>query len=173
MPRPAPISSAESCAHGGECVLGEVVDGGMRLSQFGQVVSHWARIRITSPTWHWASGWFCPNHVHGIIVITGRGEAFPARASFGGKPDNWGNALAKSKRLQGMPRPYSNRPCKLARWAPSSATEIGNNPAFNRLRGARRYPLLAAQLGTYRPQRRVPEPDPGIYTGQPRSLGRR
>ena len=33
------------CAHGGECLLGEVVDGGMRLSQFGQVVSQtWLRI---------------------------------------------------------------------------------------------------------------------------------
>jgi hypothetical protein len=29
------------CVHGGECLLGDIVDGGMRLGQFGQVVSHY------------------------------------------------------------------------------------------------------------------------------------
>jgi len=30
-----------TCVHGWECLLGEVVDGGMRLSEFGQVVSQY------------------------------------------------------------------------------------------------------------------------------------
>ena len=33
------------CTHGGECLLGEVVDGGMRFSELGQVASrYWKRI---------------------------------------------------------------------------------------------------------------------------------
>ena len=33
------------CVHGWECLLGDVVDGGMRLSEWGQVVSrYWKRI---------------------------------------------------------------------------------------------------------------------------------
>jgi len=43
-PRPAPVLSPSACA-AGEGLLGEVVDGGMRLSRWGQVVSHyWKRI---------------------------------------------------------------------------------------------------------------------------------
>jgi len=63
-------------------VGGEVVDGGMRLSQFGQVVSHyWTRIpdhvgHVELDEWV-----VMPNHIHGIVVITGRGEASPASAS--------------------------------------------------------------------------------------------
>lgn len=68
--------------HGWECLLGEVVDGEMRLSEWGQVVSHyWKRIpdhvtQVELDEWV-----VMPNHMHGIIVIAGRGEASPASAS--------------------------------------------------------------------------------------------
>jgi len=80
MPRPAPVSSPSPCIVG--CLLGEVLDGRMRLSEFGQVVSHyWTRIpdhlaHVELDEWV-----VMPNHMHGIIVIAGRGEASPASAS--------------------------------------------------------------------------------------------
>jgi len=67
---------------GGECLLGEVVDGGMRLSEWGQVASrYWKRIpdhvaHVELDEWV-----VMPNHVHGIIVIAGRGQASPASDS--------------------------------------------------------------------------------------------
>ena len=67
------------CVHGGECVLGEVVDGEMRLSEWGQVASrYWMRIpdhfqHVQLDAWV-----VMPNHMHGIIVITRKGEASPA-----------------------------------------------------------------------------------------------
>ena len=82
------------CVHGGECLLGEVVDGGMRLSQFGQVVSHyWKRIpdhvaHVELDEWV-----VMPNHMHGIIAIAGRGEASPASASSTGNLTTGGTRL--------------------------------------------------------------------------------
>jgi len=72
------------CVHGGECLLGEVLDGGMRLSQFGQVVSHyWPRIPTHVAHVQLDEWVVMPNHMHGIIVIAGRGEASLAASSSG------------------------------------------------------------------------------------------
>jgi len=82
------------CVHGGECLLGQVVDGGMRLSEWGQVVSHyWKRIpdhvvHVELDEWV-----VMPNHIHGIIVITGRGEASPESASSTGNLTHGGTRL--------------------------------------------------------------------------------
>lgn len=70
------------CVHGGQCLLGDIVDGEMHMSQFGQVVSHYWK-RIPSHVAHveldeWV---IMPNHMHGIIVITGRGGASPVGTS--------------------------------------------------------------------------------------------
>ena len=70
------------CVQRGECLLGQVVDGEMRLSEWGQVASHyWGRIpdhfdHVQLDAWV-----VMPNHLHGIIVIAGRGEASPASTS--------------------------------------------------------------------------------------------
>jgi REP element-mobilizing transposase RayT len=60
------------CVHGGACLLGEVIDGDMQLSDWG---------RIASDCWHVIPEHFdhvapdefviMPNHVHGIIAVTG------------------------------------------------------------------------------------------------------
>jgi putative transposase len=58
------------CVRGGECLLGEVVDGEMQLNDWGQ---------IANESWEWLAeqysyvsldAWvIMPNHIHGIIVI--------------------------------------------------------------------------------------------------------
>jgi putative transposase len=75
------------CVHGGECLLGEVVDGAMQLSEWGQVASqYWLRIpehfqRVQLDAWV-----VMPNHMHGIIVITPKGEASPASTNSTANP---------------------------------------------------------------------------------------
>ncbi len=60
------------CTHGRECCLGEVVAGEMHLSGAGMIVmEEWqntARIRENITLDEWV---VMPNHLHGIIVITG------------------------------------------------------------------------------------------------------
>lgn len=70
------------CARRGECLLGEVVDGEMHINDWGQIASQcWSRIpdhfqHVELDAWV-----VMPNHMHGIIVITSKGEASPASAS--------------------------------------------------------------------------------------------
>jgi REP element-mobilizing transposase RayT len=68
------------CVRGGECLLGEVVDGKMQLNEWGRVVGYyWGRMPRHFPHVELDAWVVMPNHVHGIIVITdrptGRGEA--------------------------------------------------------------------------------------------------
>jgi len=70
------------CVHGWECLLGEVVDAVMRPSEFGQVVSrYWMRIPVHVAHVELDEWVVMPNHIHGIIMITGRGEASPEGVS--------------------------------------------------------------------------------------------
>jgi REP element-mobilizing transposase RayT len=61
------------CVRQGDCLLGEVVDGQMQLSAWGQVADRqWRRIpqhfsHVQLDEWV-----VMPNHVHGILIITGR-----------------------------------------------------------------------------------------------------
>jgi putative transposase len=59
------------CTHDRECLFGEIVNGTMCLSEFGNVVAEeWTRsreIRREIELDEWA---LMPNHVHGIVVIT-------------------------------------------------------------------------------------------------------
>ena len=59
------------CTHEGEPLFGEVVDGEMRLSEWGQVVSHyWMQIPEHSAHVELDAWVVMPNHLHGILVIT-------------------------------------------------------------------------------------------------------
>jgi len=60
------------CAHGKECLFGEIENGVMRLNEYGEiVVSEW--IRSTGVRSEIECGEFVvmPNHFHGIVHITG------------------------------------------------------------------------------------------------------
>ena len=59
------------CTQGRQCLFGEVVDGEMRLNEYGEIVAE---------SWSWLSEQYSyvdldaavvmPNHFHGIIVFT-------------------------------------------------------------------------------------------------------
>ena len=59
-----------TCAKDRECLFGEIIDGSMKLNEYGRIVevcwfdlpNHYSNIRLDA---------FCimPNHIHGIILI--------------------------------------------------------------------------------------------------------
>lgn len=63
------------CTQDGECLFGEIGDGAMRLNDAGKIVAaEWlntAEIRAEIELDEWV---IMPNHVHGILVISGRGD---------------------------------------------------------------------------------------------------
>ena len=58
------------CTHGGECVLGDVVDGEMILTDWGHVVvESWEAIPAHFQNVETNAFVVMPNHVHGVLVI--------------------------------------------------------------------------------------------------------
>ncbi|MGH7495875.1 MAG: transposase [bacterium] len=59
------------CTHNRECVLGEVIDGQMHLSQFGKiVVAEWLKTGEIRENVELDVFEVMPNHMHSILVIT-------------------------------------------------------------------------------------------------------
>jgi len=59
------------CTHKRECVLGDVVNGEMRLNELGQVVEmEWLKTAEIRDNVELDEFVVMPNHIHGIIVIT-------------------------------------------------------------------------------------------------------
>ena len=59
------------CVQGRECVLGDVVDGEMRLSGLGQTVhGFWSQVPIHFPSVSVDAFVVMPNHVHATIMIS-------------------------------------------------------------------------------------------------------
>jgi REP element-mobilizing transposase RayT len=64
------------CTNGRACSLGDVEDGFVRLSPAGRtVLKCWRRVPARFPNIQLDIFVVMPNHVHGIVVITCRGEA--------------------------------------------------------------------------------------------------
>ncbi|MGE0824886.1 MAG: transposase [Candidatus Binatia bacterium] len=64
--------------HGRECLFGNVVDGGMALSERGKIVQRcWDEIPVHFPNVQLDTFTVMPNHIHGIIVIVGATHASP------------------------------------------------------------------------------------------------
>ncbi len=58
------------CTRGGECFLGNVVDGDMHLSPIGEIArQYWAEIPHHFRNVELDSFVIMPNHVHGIVII--------------------------------------------------------------------------------------------------------
>jgi putative transposase len=58
------------CTHKRECILGEIVDGEVRLSPFGEIAErHWDEIPRYFPGVELDASIIMPNHIHGIIVM--------------------------------------------------------------------------------------------------------
>jgi len=69
-------------AQGRECLFGEIVDGEMRLNEYGKIVQKWwNEIPIHFPNVELGAFIIMPNHVHGIIYIIEerRGEVLSPR----------------------------------------------------------------------------------------------
>jgi putative transposase len=63
------------CVRGGECSLGEVVDGLMRLSAYGRLAHDcWAELAAQFPTVTLDVFTIMPNHVHALVVTGREGE---------------------------------------------------------------------------------------------------
>ena len=64
------------CTRDQECLFGHVVNGEMRLNDAGEIAQRcWEEIPRHFPLVELDAFVVMPNHVHGIIVIQGRGEA--------------------------------------------------------------------------------------------------
>ena len=60
-----------------ECLLGDIVAGEMRLNDCGRIVAaEWQKLPARFPHVTLDALIAMPNHLHGIIVIVGKGEAF-------------------------------------------------------------------------------------------------
>ena len=69
-------------AHGRECLFGEIIDGEMHLSKYGEIIQKWwDEIPVHFPNVELGAFVIMPNHVHGIIFIIDnrRGEVISPR----------------------------------------------------------------------------------------------
>lgn len=68
------------CSQQRECLFGEIVDGEMRLNEYGQIVrSYWLKLPNHHPRLQLDAFVVMPNHMHGILVLTDT----PVGAGFG------------------------------------------------------------------------------------------
>jgi len=61
------------CTYQRECLLGEVVDGRVRTNAYGRIVEEERRTREIRPEVELDAFMVMPNHLHGIVVVPGRG----------------------------------------------------------------------------------------------------
>lgn len=76
------------CTYGGKCLLGNVITGEMRLSQYGEITNKfWHKIASHFPNAKTDVFVVMPNHIHGIIFITDerRGGVSPPHHSHQGE----------------------------------------------------------------------------------------
>jgi len=93
------------CTQGKECLFGEVVDGGMRLNPWGEIVwETWERLPCHYPSVESDAFVVMPNHVHGVIFLVGAGFK-PARANDSPRNDT----EAESRRAGFKPAPTIRR----------------------------------------------------------------
>jgi len=58
------------CTHGRECILGDLVDGEMRLNEYGDIVrGEWLNLPNRFPDIELDAVVIMPNHIHAIIAI--------------------------------------------------------------------------------------------------------
>lgn len=110
------------CAHQREYLFGEIVDGEMKLNEFGQIVqstwhalvNHVARIELDAFV-------IMPNHIHGIITIVGAGSVRAGSVRAGSEPAPTTDITQKQTPLSEIVRQlktFSARRINLARNTP-------------------------------------------------------
>ena len=69
------------CTHNKACVFGDVVDGEMRLNEYGAIVKdEWLRTDTLRENVVIDEYIIMPNHIHGIVIIMGNGRGMARRA---------------------------------------------------------------------------------------------
>jgi putative transposase len=90
VPQPLPTGAyfVTICTRERECLLGQVVDGEMRLNKHGMAVhEEWLKTAELRENVEMEACTVMPNHLHGIVVVTdGRGTARRAPTEGFGKP---------------------------------------------------------------------------------------
>jgi putative transposase len=81
------------CTHRRECLFGEIVDGAMRLNEYGTIVmDQWHQTAILRPRIRLDAFVVMPNHVHGILMISDQPNdvdmAIPGRGTLQCAPTN-------------------------------------------------------------------------------------
>jgi putative transposase len=75
------------CTQGRECLFGGVVDGEIRLNEYGKIaVNSWKDIPAHFRNAKLDAFLVMPNHIHGIIMIVGARHAVPLHQEQFGKP---------------------------------------------------------------------------------------
>ena len=130
------------CCYQRQCLFGEIVDGVMRLNQYGEIVAEtyqWLSSRY--PYVHLDKWIIMPNHFHGIIVLTDK----LCRGASQSAPTTTNNSELKRKplgRLIGAFKTVSTKKINLIRNAPGTAIWqrnyyehiIRNEESLNRIR---------------------------------------
>ena len=93
------------CTQGRECLFGDVVDGEMVLSTLGKIVDEeWARTPKIRREIELDAFQVMPNHIHGIVVITGESNSSRNRG-LGADVGAHGRAPLQGNRGSGLWRP--------------------------------------------------------------------
>jgi len=84
------------CTRKLQCLLGEIVEGEMRLSRIGEIVAEeWQRTAQVRPGVQLDASCVMPNHLHGIIVIENKDNTMV-------ETPRWGVRDAPVGRLPGV-----------------------------------------------------------------------
>lgn len=82
------------CTKNHQCLFGEIQQREMQLNAIGRVVSaQWQQLTYRFPDLELGEWVVMPNHIHGILIITGRGEACNGRGEASLKIKNVDAAL--------------------------------------------------------------------------------
>ena len=92
------------CIRERECILGEVINGRVYLSQLGQIVQkEWYRTAAVRRNVELDVFVIMPNHIHGIIIITDNSRA--TRQNLSISPDDCEKRVAPTREIMEKPRP--------------------------------------------------------------------
>ena len=76
------------CTHNRECLFGEIIEGQMHLNEIGKIVeSEWLKTAEIRDEVELDAFTVMPNHVHGIIVITGNSSPSEPVGAHGRAPN--------------------------------------------------------------------------------------
>ena len=172
------------CTQHGECLLGQVIDGRMQLNDAGRMVqSVWDELPDHYPGVRINAFVVMPNHVHGIVVLTGGSMidnlvgATPSGCPKGGltSDDQDGQACAQAH-LGACPYGAAAGGTDVVAGCCAPVQIIHHREIPARCETcwlvAFSWQALAAQLlGARDPRRARTEPDPGVHCEQSRPLG--